>query len=119
MPKQTSGANTALSNKYGACVSWSMVCCVFSCVRVLCCSADGTPQCCSCNKLRPVGEEWVTLQDWRQLCLECLDTMVVDTKDAQPLYDEVRACPGLLYCSTLRFESTVAWDRVLILGIGL
>lgn len=31
----------------------------------------------------------MTLQDGRQLCLECLDTLVVDTKDAQPLYDEV------------------------------
>jgi hypothetical protein len=29
------------------------------------------------------------LQDGRHLCLECLDTLVVDTKDAQPLYDEV------------------------------
>lgn len=54
------------------------------------CSVDGTPQCCSCNKLKPVAEEWVSLQDGRQLCLECLDTLVVDTKDAQPLYDEVR-----------------------------
>lgn len=50
---------------------------------------DGTPQCCSCNKLKPVADEWVSLQDGRQLCLECLDTLVVDTKDAQPLYDEV------------------------------
>lgn len=56
-------------------------------------SVDGTPQCCSCNKLQPVSEEWVSLQDGRQLCLECLDTMVVDTKDAAPLYDEV--CKGL------------------------
>ena len=32
----------------------------------------------------------MSLQDGRQLCLECLDTVVVDTKDAQPLYDEVR-----------------------------
>jgi hypothetical protein len=29
------------------------------------------------------------VQDGRHLCLECLDTLVVDTKDAQPLYDEV------------------------------
>lgn len=52
-------------------------------------SVDGTPQCCSCNKLKPLAEEWVGLQDGRQLCLECLDTLVVDTKDAQPLYGEV------------------------------
>jgi hypothetical protein len=32
---------------------------------------------------------YCVLQDGRHLCLECLDTLVVDTKDAQPLYDEV------------------------------
>lgn len=33
--------------------------------------------------------EWITLSDGRQLCLQCLDTMVASTQDAQPLYDEV------------------------------
>lgn len=61
------------------------------------CSIDGTPQCCSCNKLKPVGEEWVGLQDGRLLCLDCLDTLVVDTKDAQPLYDEVRYDWGVFW----------------------
>lgn len=51
---------------------------------------DGTPQCCSCNRLQAAGEEGVTLSDGRLLCLDCLDTVVVDTKDCQPLYDEVR-----------------------------
>jgi hypothetical protein len=51
---------------------------------------DGTMQCCGCNKLQKQQEEWVKLQDGRPLCLECLDSIVVDTKDCQPLYDEVR-----------------------------
>eukprot|EP00775_Hariotina_reticulata_P004383 gene4383-4637_t len=52
-------------------------------------SRDGTSQCCSCNRLQPLGEEWVGLQDGRILCLDCLDTLVIDTKEAQPLYNEV------------------------------
>jgi hypothetical protein len=39
-----------------------------------------------------VAAEWVGLQDGRLLCLDCVDTLVVDTRDAQPLYDEV--CVG-------------------------
>ncbi|KAF8064573.1 DA1 [Scenedesmus sp. PABB004] len=50
---------------------------------------DGTPACCACGRLQPRAEEWVGLQDGRVLCLECLGTVVIDTKDAQPLYDEV------------------------------
>ena len=37
------------------------------------------------------GAEWVSLSDGRVLCLECVSSIVVDTKDAQPLYDEVLA----------------------------
>lgn len=56
--------------------------------------ADGTVSCCSCGRLQPQSEEWVGLQDGRHLCLACLDTLVIDTKDAQPLYDEVCCCSG-------------------------
>ncbi|WIA18924.1 hypothetical protein OEZ85_003595 [Tetradesmus obliquus] len=51
--------------------------------------ADGSVSCCSCGRLQPLADEWASLQDGRHLCLECLDTLVVDTKDAQPLYDEI------------------------------
>lgn len=51
--------------------------------------SDGTTQCCSCSRLQPQLEEWVSLQDGRHLCLQCLDTLIIDTKEAQPLYDEV------------------------------
>lgn len=52
-------------------------------------STDGTTQCCACSRLQGRSDDWIGLQDGRQLCLDCLDTIVVDTKDAQPLYDEV------------------------------
>lgn len=51
--------------------------------------SDGSTQCCSCSRWRASGEEWVHLTDGRELCLQCLDTIVVDTQDAQPLYDDV------------------------------
>eukprot|EP00882_Tetradesmus_deserticola_P008575 GHRQ01009043.1.p1 GENE.GHRQ01009043.1~~GHRQ01009043.1.p1 ORF type:complete len:380 (+),score=110.79 GHRQ01009043.1:620-1759(+) len=51
--------------------------------------ADSTVSCCSCGRLQPQADEWASLQDGRHLCLECLDTLVVDSKDAQPLYDEI------------------------------
>ena len=55
-------------------------------------STSATTQCCSCSRYRPVrGAEWVSLSDGRELCLECVSSIVVDTKDAQPLYDEVLA----------------------------
>ena len=50
---------------------------------------DGTLQCCSCTRLCPQGEQWVTELDGRTVCLDCLATIVRDTPDAQPLYDQV------------------------------
>ena len=52
-------------------------------------SSDGTLKCCSCNRLNPRGEEWVTELDGRTVCLDCLSSLVRDTPDAQPLYDQV------------------------------
>ena len=55
-------------------------------------SSDATPQCCACARLEPRGAEWPALQDGgRRLCLDCLGSVVVDTRDAQPLYREVLA----------------------------
>lgn len=33
--------------------------------------------------------QYATLDDGRKLCLECLETTVVDTKECQPLYREI------------------------------
>lgn len=52
-------------------------------------SSDGTLKCCSCSRLKPRGQEWVTELDGRTVCLDCLSSMVRDTRDAQPLYDQV------------------------------
>ena len=51
---------------------------------------DDTPQCCSCSRRCPRGEQWVEELDGRIVCLACLSTIVRDTQDAQPLYTEVR-----------------------------
>ena len=53
-------------------------------------STDGTLKCCSCSRLNPKGQEWVTELDGRTVCLDCLSSIVRDTPDAQPLYDQVR-----------------------------
>jgi hypothetical protein len=37
------------------------------------------------------GEEFASLSDDRFLCLTCIGSVVVDTREAQPLYDEVLA----------------------------
>lgn len=50
---------------------------------------DNTPQCCSCSRRCPREEQWVTELDGRMVCLGCLSTIVRDTPDAQPLYNQV------------------------------
>ncbi|KAL4452310.1 hypothetical protein ABPG75_007972 [Micractinium tetrahymenae] len=49
------------------------------------------PRCAGCDRLRPAGEDWAELEDGRQLCLQCLDTITTDTRDAQPLWQSVLA----------------------------
>ncbi|KAG0559540.1 hypothetical protein KC19_10G112800 [Ceratodon purpureus] len=50
---------------------------------------DGTHRCCSCERLETRDSQYATLEDGRKLCLECLETAVVDTKEGQPLYREI------------------------------
>jgi len=51
---------------------------------------DGTPRCCSCDRIETGGRgTYEALPDGRKVCLECLDTIVVDTKNCQPLYREI------------------------------
>ena len=52
--------------------------------------ADGTPACCGCSQLKPASEAWAELADGRQTCLACLQSIVTDTADAQPLYSQAR-----------------------------
>ncbi|XP_072979805.1 protein DA1-like [Typha angustifolia] len=51
---------------------------------------DGTPRCCSCERMEPRDIKYVTLDDGRKLCLECLDSSVMDTTECQPLYLDIK-----------------------------
>ncbi|CAL9135242.1 unnamed protein product [Musa textilis] len=51
---------------------------------------DGTPRCCSCERMEPRDTKYVTLDDGRMLCLECLDSAVMDTNECQPLYLDIQ-----------------------------
>ncbi|KAK6939522.1 Zinc finger, LIM-type [Dillenia turbinata] len=51
---------------------------------------DGTPRCCSCERMEPRDLNYVSLNDGRKLCLECLDSAVMDTNECQPLYLEIQ-----------------------------
>ncbi|KAK9993829.1 hypothetical protein SO802_023532 [Lithocarpus litseifolius] len=51
---------------------------------------DNTPRCCSCERMEPQDTRYVSLNDGRRLCLECLDTAVMDTYECQPLYLDIQ-----------------------------
>lgn len=51
---------------------------------------DGTPRCCSCERMEPVDVKYISLDDGRRLCLECLDSAIMDTHECQPLYLEIQ-----------------------------
>ncbi|XP_020526595.1 protein DA1-related 2 isoform X2 [Amborella trichopoda] len=51
---------------------------------------DRTARCCSCERMEPRNVRYISLGDGRSLCLECLDSAVMDTGDCQPLYHAIR-----------------------------
>ncbi|XP_058222751.1 protein DA1-like isoform X2 [Rhododendron vialii] len=51
---------------------------------------DGTPRCCSCERLEPRDTQYPALDDGRKLCLECLDSAIMDTNECQPLYLDIQ-----------------------------
>ncbi|XP_062102315.1 protein DA1-related 1-like [Humulus lupulus] len=51
---------------------------------------DGTPRCCSCERMEPRDTKYLLLDDGRKLCLECLDSAIMDTHECQPLYLEIQ-----------------------------
>ena len=61
---------------------------------------DGTVRCTACQRLKPRKEhdQWVELKDGRELCLSCINSVVVDTQDAQPLYSKA-CCLPLLFAA--------------------
>ncbi|CAH8332736.1 unnamed protein product [Eruca vesicaria subsp. sativa] len=52
--------------------------------------SDGTPKCCSCERLEPKERNYVKLGDGRWLCLECMESAFMDTYEVQPLQFEIR-----------------------------
>lgn len=51
---------------------------------------DGTPRCCSCERMEVRDMRFLSLDDGRKLCLECLDSAIMDTSECQPLYVEIQ-----------------------------
>ncbi|GAV71599.1 LIM domain-containing protein/DUF3633 domain-containing protein [Cephalotus follicularis] len=51
---------------------------------------DGTPRCCSCERMEPQDTSYVALNDGRKLCLECLDSAIMGTNECQPLYLDIQ-----------------------------
>lgn len=51
---------------------------------------DGTPRCCSCERMEPKETGYIALKDGRKLCLECLDSAIMDTNQCQPLYADIQ-----------------------------
>ncbi|CAN1173923.1 Protein DA1-related 2 [Linum perenne] len=51
---------------------------------------DGTARCCSCERLESWTARYYTLEDGRSLCMECMESAIMDTGDCQPLYHAIR-----------------------------
>ncbi|KAH6762715.1 DA1-related protein 2 [Perilla frutescens var. hirtella] len=51
---------------------------------------DNTPRCCSCERLESRNTRYISLGDGRCLCLECMESAIMDTGDCQPLYHSIR-----------------------------
>ncbi|CAL1387425.1 unnamed protein product [Linum trigynum] len=51
---------------------------------------DSTARCCSCERLESWNARYYSLEDGRSLCLECMESAIMDTGDCQPLYHAIR-----------------------------
>lgn len=51
---------------------------------------DRTPRCCSCERMEARDTRYLLLDDGRKLCLECLDSAIMDTNECQPLYIDIQ-----------------------------
>ncbi|MQL75984.1 hypothetical protein Taro_008354, partial [Colocasia esculenta] len=51
---------------------------------------DGTPQCCSCERMETRDTRYISLDDGRKLCLECLDSAIMDASECQPLFLDIQ-----------------------------
>ena len=52
--------------------------------------SDGTPQCDSCGRMRAKGApDFLPVDDNRAICHPCTATVLMDTLEARPLYNQV------------------------------
>ncbi|KMT18412.1 hypothetical protein BVRB_2g025600 isoform A [Beta vulgaris subsp. vulgaris] len=51
---------------------------------------DQTARCCSCERLESWNTRYIALGDGRSICLECMESAIMDTGDCQPLYHAIR-----------------------------
>ncbi|KAK8959907.1 Protein DA1-related 1 [Platanthera guangdongensis] len=51
---------------------------------------DGTHRCFSCSRSEPHGENYSRLDDRVMICLECLDSSIMDVDECQPLYQDIQ-----------------------------
>ncbi|KAH6824282.1 DA1 [Perilla frutescens var. hirtella] len=51
---------------------------------------DGSPRCCSCERMESWDARFAVLNDGRKLCLECLDSAIMDTQECQPLFRDIQ-----------------------------
>ncbi|KAL2927321.1 Protein DA1-related 2 [Bienertia sinuspersici] len=51
---------------------------------------DHTARCCSCERLESWNTRYIALGDGRSICLECMESAIMDTGDCQPLYHAIR-----------------------------
>ncbi|XP_056164360.1 protein DA1-related 2 isoform X5 [Syzygium oleosum] len=51
---------------------------------------DNTARCCSCERLESWNPTYISLGDGRSLCLECMESAIMDTGDCQSLYHAIR-----------------------------
>ncbi|XP_074308199.1 protein DA1-related 2 isoform X2 [Silene latifolia] len=51
---------------------------------------DNTARCCSCERLESWNTRYIGLEDGRSICLECMESAIMDTGDCQPLYHAIR-----------------------------
>ncbi|KAL5574238.1 hypothetical protein UlMin_023835 [Ulmus minor] len=51
---------------------------------------DGTPRYCSSERIEPRDTRYVSLNDGQKLCLECLDSVIMDTTECQPLFLDIQ-----------------------------
>ncbi|XP_023645728.1 protein DA1-related 7 isoform X1 [Capsella rubella] len=55
-----------------------------------CHDGDGTPKCCSCERLECHRTKYVNLEDGRWLCRECMECAIMDTVECHDLHLEIR-----------------------------